>query len=423
MAISRNVASIIVLEVFWAFGVTFVSFDIISAFIYSMEGGAWLVALASTVSCLLLYAPQILVPYFQQRVTHPVGGSALGQAFIVAGYTLMAITLATTHSRPILLTMVVTVVGMHALGNAFAYPFYQQLRLRLFPSRTRSASYSTVLFFSQIAGTVGAALSIPLLNAGGGPTQRNYFWCFVVASVLGAIASLCFAFMRDPAPTPEPAVSVRPLSDFLAESVKIFRGDGNLRAFVVSEWMNWLSSMGSTFITFYAVGLFGEFIAAECNFVRVLGAILAVPIAHLVVSRISARAAIITFYLCSIALYLVLLLPPARWMILFATFLVGCAVVFRVNYMFHYVTGICPHDNKSTYYAICNTAVSPITVIGPLLGGLFVNILGGYRPVFAVAIAPLLVGLFLAWKVLKDPIAPSEEISVVPRVALKRMTN
>jgi len=423
MTFNRNVTAIITLETLWSLGMAFLTFDILSALIYSTGGSPILVAVASTANGLLVYAPQIFVPYFQQRIRHYVGGAALGQGFIVFGYTLPAIALLVSENHALLRWMVVASLAMAGLGNAFCYPFYQQMRLRLFPPMFRSASYSTALFFSQIGGALGAALCIPVLNAADGPTQRNYLWCFVIAIALGAAATACFGLMRDPNPPPPRPAEIRPLGSFLREFVEIFRADRNLRVFLGSEWLNWLSGMGSTFVAFYAVTKFGESIAAPCSFARYVAAVAVVPLAHLVVTRLGARATNVAFYWCSIAMFVVLLFPATKPTILIASFLLGATGVFRVNYMFHLIAGLCPDADKSKYFALCNVAVAPAILIGPFLGGLVLKAGGSYRALFGLSIIPLVAGLWLVCKKMTDPAPPVEEAGAVPRVSLKRMTN
>jgi MFS family permease len=421
MILNRNVAWIIVLETLWGFGFAFITFDIISALIYSMGGSAMLVAIASTANVLLLYGPQLFVPYFQQRLTRVIGGSAVGQIFIVFSFVLMAIALGTASSKPLLRTSAVVMVACAALGNAFTSPFYQQLRLRMFPSRTRSASYSTVLFMGQIATTIGAGLSILLLTARGGPSQRNYFWCFLVASVLCSCSTVCYVFLRDPYPS-APVSQTRQFRAFVREYLDTFRGDRNLRVFLLSEWMFWLSTMGSTFMVFYAVNCFGEGIAPRCSFARSLGLIAAVPCVHWIVSRINPRSAIITFYCIGIVLNILLALPAARSVLLFASTLIGAMTICRINYLFHFIASLCPQTDKMKYYALCSAVVSPATLVGPLLGGMLLTLLGNYRLLFAITIIPLAIGLWLATKVLKDPVSRPEEVGAMPRATLKRMT-
>lgn len=423
MKLDRNVAFIVTLEALWAFGTAFIPFDIISALIYSLGGSEFLVATISTASGVLLYGPQVLVPYFQQRIRHTIGGSALGQAWIVAGYVSIGIALAISRSPSVILAAVVIGLSLGTLGNAFNYPFYQNLRVRLFPSKTRSKSYSTVLFFGQITGTVGAALAIPLLKAYEGPAHENYLWCFSVACIVTTLSTTCYAFLRDPNPPPPVSEPIRPLSSFIREFIEIWRADRNLRVFVVSEWLNWLSGMGSTFIAFYAVKTFGQGIAAECSFTRVLAAILTVPLAHYIVSRRGSRWAIIGFYIAAIGLYLPLTFPPHRWLIFISMVMWGICAIFRVNYLFHFIAGMCPSPDKTKYYALCNLMITPMILIGPFLGGVLVHVTGSYRLVFGLSIIALSAALWVACTKLKDPVEPESEVGTVPRTVLKRMTN
>jgi MFS family permease len=417
------VAALVALEAFWGVGVAFVSFDIVSALIYSLGGGPLLVALASTLVSVLVYAPQFFVPYLQQRIRNFVAGAALGQGIIVLPYLINTVALATPAKPSFLLALIIVGIAAGAVGNALNYPFYQQLRVRIFPSRIRSASYSTVIFFSSIAGAIGAAFSVVLMTAWEGPSRANYICAYAICSVFCIVSTACLFLVRDPNPPAAVSASARRFSLVLQDFLQIFRSDRNLRVFLLSEWMNWLSSMGSTFLAFYAVGLFGESIAAQCGFSRSIATLLTVPIAHLVVSRLGPRRAIISFYLCAITFYFMLVLPSSRFMILFASFLLGSVQIFRINYLFHFIAALCPESDKTRYFALCSVAVSPCTVIGPFLGGWLVNTFGSYRLVFAVAILPLLIGLWLVWKVLKDPSTePPDDRGVVPRVALKRMT-
>lgn len=258
------------------------------------------------------------------------------------------------------------------------------------------------------------------------PTFTNYFWCFSVGTILFIISTACYSLLRDPTPPDSDTSTHRPLGAFLREYLEIIRSDRNLRVFLLSEWMNWLSAMGSTFIVFYAVNIFGQRIAAQCNFTRFLAMILVVPLAHFIVSRLGPRKAIVMFYVCAIGMFIPLALPPSRASILASTFLLGCSLVFRVNYLFHFIAALCPDANKSGYYALCSFAVGPMILVGPFIGGTIVKLMGGtmdsYRLVFAISIAPLLVGLWLVWKVLKDPVDVEPAVDAVPRTALKRMT-
>lgn len=423
MSVNRNVATIVTLESLWGLGAAFVTFDIISALIYRLGGGAMLVALASTASGVLLYAPQVLVPYFKQRIVHPVRGAALGQAIIVAMYVLVAIGLGLTTSSRILLTLVVLAVALSSLGNALNYPYYQQLRLRMFPPKARSKSYSTALFFSNSAGAAGAALCIVLLTAAGGPAHRNYFWCFALGSSLLVASTICYGMLRDSHPTEPAARELRPLSAFLREYVEIVRRDRNLRVYLLSECMNWMSSMGSTFMAYYAVSVFGQGIAPECSFWRTLAGIATVPIGHYVVSRFGSRAAIIVFYLCAIAALILFVVPAHKVCVLAAFFLLGSAVIFRVNYLFHFIAALCPDDDKTKYYAVCNVVVSPVILAGPFLGGVFLKVIPNYQVLFALSAVPLVIGFWVAARILRDPGAAVSEDGAVPRVTIKRMTN
>ena len=423
MSDRRNITFLIVLEGVWSFGNAFIAFDIISALIHSLGGGPLLVATASIGFSVLTCVPQLFVPYLQQRIARPIRGSALTQILIVASWGTLTIALAVTRSPKPLLAIIVGAMTVAGLGYALNSPYYQQVRLRLFPSRMRAASYSTLLFFSQITGTAGALLCVPLLTAGGGPTQHNYFLCFVIASVTFMLSTVCYAFLRDPhPPAAEPTPVWRPLSVFLQGYVEILRTDRRLRLFLWSESLIWLSTIGPTFLTYYAVGRFGEGIAAQCSLARIGGGIGAVPLAHWLVASVKPRGAMLAMYLCRIAVCVCMVLPLSRGLVWAATVLLGVAAVIQVSYTFHFVAALCDDANRTKYFALTGAAMGPVALLAPLIGAWLLQLTANNYPLlFAVSLLPLLAGGGLVWRCLTDPVGAEGEFGTVPRITLKRL--
>lgn len=418
----RNVVWILALETLWALGTSVASGDIQIALMSSKGAGATLVAVISILGCFLVYFPQLFVPWFQQRVRHCIGGAALGQGVYAASYFVVLGALIWVSSPRAFLAMLVVAAMMAAMGNALNVPFYQQMRLRLYPARTRSRSYSTVIFSVGVAGALGAWVSIPLMNAWNGPGPRNYTVCYAVGSLLCAASTCCFLMLRDPNPTPPPPERSLTLAESLRELRAIWRDDRNVRMFTWSECANWLGSMGSTFFTFYAVQHFGQGIAAECGFARTAAMLFTVPLGHWLMTRWGPRSTILGYYAGVLLLCVLMALPPARATILLAFAVFGLALMFRLNYIFHFITSLGNHADKTRYYAICNAVISPFTILGPLLGRWFLGAThDNYRLLFAVSLVPFMAGAWIVWRHVKDPSGPEDEIGAMPRSSLKRM--
>jgi len=417
----RNVQFIVTLEVLWAFGSSFVTMDIISALVYAQGGSAGLIALVTASTGFLTNAPQLFVPYFQRRIAHPLVGAGMSQAFMASVWVVAAAMLWLATSPFWIMAAAIGAAASCGLGSAFNYPNYQQMRLRLFPSRTRSRSYSTVLFFSQISGMLGALVCVPLLNLGGKPTQQNYFFCFAVASCLFVLSTSCYVFLRDPNPPPQTAAK-RPLFTFLREYGDLLRADANLRVFLFSEIFAWLSGIGAGFLTYYAVRKFGESIAPQCTVARIAAGLIAVPLAHLLVTRLKPRVTMVAYYLGVIATF-ALILAPSRFMVWAAMFALGAAMIFRVNYLFHLVAAMSGEADKAKYFALSSAVGAPFMLFLPALGAWVLRITNdNYALVFALSAAPMFVGLAIVCLFLKDPPPQKVEVGAVPRVTLKKMS-
>jgi MFS family permease len=417
----RNVNGIITLEALWGFGASFVTMDILSALIYAQGGSAMLVAALVTGTSFITNAPQLIVPYLQQRVSHPIRGAGFSQAFMATGWVIATVVLCTATAPLWVMGAAIGAAVSGGLGSAFNYPYYQQMRLRLFPARTRSKSYSTALFFAQIAGMLGALACVPLLNWGGKPTQENYLFCFAVASVLFVLSTSCYLFLRDSNPPPKTAAQRR-LSEFLREYVGLLRGDRNLRVFLFSETFAWMSGIGAGLLTYYAVREFGEGIAPQCTVARCAAALIAVPLAHFVVTRLKPRVTMVAYYLCVIATF-ALILAPWRVAVWAAMFSLGAAMIFRVNYLFHLVAAMSGESNRAHYFALSSAVGAPFMLFLPALGAWVLRVTNdNYTLLFALSAAPMFVGMAIVLLFLKDPPPQEADVNAVPRVTLKKMS-
>jgi len=418
----RNVILLNLLEILWAFGAAFVTANVLAALIHSRGGGPTLMAVVTICTAVVGSAPQLLVPYLEQRIVHPVRGAALSQVLMVVGWGAIAVGLVFNTSNQQMLAVIIGAEILVGLGGALNYPFYQQMRMRLFPPRTRAKSYSTVLFSAQAAATVGAVVCVPVLNAGGAPTQHNYLVCYAIAGGMFILSTLCYLWLRDPHPTPV-ATPHRPPAAFLREYGELLRSDRNFRWFLASESFAWSAGIGATFVAFAAVQRFGENIAAPSSLARCIISLVAVPIAHYVVTRFKPRGAMAGYYVSLIASFVLMMLPLSRWLAVIAIALDGAAMIFRVNYLFHFVGGLATDTNRTRYFALTNAIGAPFMLIGPLLGAWLLKMTGNnYSVPFAVSIGMLCIGLAIVRWRLRDPTSIEAEHGVVPRVTLKRLT-
>lgn len=419
----RNVVCLVLLEVFWCFGAAFIGGDILAGLIHSQGGGPLALAVVTICGSVLTAAPQLLVPFLEQRITQPIRGAAWSQASIILGFVGIAVALAMLKTPALILGVIVGAQMIIGLGNAVCAPYYQRARMRLFPPQARSASYSTVLFASNASAMLGAVWCVSVLNTGGAPTQQKYLICYLVATGMAVLSTGCYLFMRDPNPVAPPPTDRRSLASFGGEYVELLRRDRTLRWFLICECFAWLGTIGGTFLTFSAVQRFGEDIAAQCNLARIAAALAAVPVAHYLETRHGSRAPMLAHYVCLIAALVGMLTAATPALAIVAVGLCGVGMTCRVSYMFHFVAALTHDAQRTRYFALSNAIGAPFSLVCPLIGTWLLTISGNnYAAPFGVAMVALGIGLVLVWRRLDDPTGDDEQ-RVVARVTLKRLSS
>lgn len=420
----RNEIFLIALEVFWGFGFAFIGNDILTALVYAQGGGPTFIALMIISINFLSNAPQLLVPYLEQHIRHPVRGALWSQVVIVAGWGAIAVGLWLQLGPARVLGVILVAHVVMGLGQAVNYPYYQKARLRLFPVKTRSKSYSTVIFAAQLAGMLGALACVPVMKAGGGPSLHNYTVGYVIALVMFALSTVCYLFLHDSTASIPASTPARPLRELFSEYAGLWRTDKTLRIFMACECCAWLGTTGTAFLPYCAIRRFGEDIAAPANFGRYMAALVTVPVVHYLVTRCRARAALQGYYYSLLAAFALMLLPLGRTWAMAAIALISVATIFRVNYLFHFVAGMSTDANRTRYFALCNAVAAPFILTCPLFGSWLLQVSGqNYNFPFGVAVVFEITGLVIATRFLPDPEPPTTEVGTIPRVTLKRLAN
>ncbi len=387
-----------------------------AAFVVRVTSSAVAVGAAEAIARLGWLAPQLLVAHYAQGVRRrkPIylaaGWGRAGCLALLAGMLWAGAPVFGPLAAGGVAVLFFALWTAFACVSGLAAVPYNDVIGRTIPADRRSRLLAVRMFAGGLLA-MGAGLGIRVLL--GGVSEEGlaaYGMIFGMGAVVLAASTGCFALMREP---PAPLARARPpFPMFLAEGMRVLRGDRRFRTFLWAQLFAGLSAMTAPFYVLQARWLgrvaeaeIGTFLAAEA-----LGALMLNPLWGWWGDRRGKlsllRALAVTELIGPIlALGLGWMVSPDSRLVLpgyAAAFLVvGAAAGGRVVADLGYLMEISPDERRAEYSGYMNVLVAPSRLL-PLLAGMLVELFS-FRIVFLIAVGSGLLRLAILGRLARIP--------------------
>jgi MFS family permease len=342
--------------------------------------------------------PQLLTANHTEGLRRKLPFTVLCGTFERLPYPLIGIVILTlaVPAPAMALLLILSLRALAALSGGLGTPAWYDLIAKVIPLRRRGLYSSVGNGLGAVLGIGGAVLSGWILLRWEYPL--DFAMCFFAASVFLFLSLAAFFLNEEP---DSPTVKKRQaLSVYLRQLPGVVARDRNYLHYLISRAIVLTGSMGAGFYMVYGVERFGlaESNAATLTAVLVGSQAVAGLAWGQVGDRVGHKAV-----LCGEALFVGLaagtawLAPSAVW--LGVTFvMVGIAASASTVSAMNIILEFCRPEDRPTYIGLTNTLLAPFYALGPFIGGALAAWLG-YRPMFLVAVAVVVVGggLMLLW--------------------------
>ena len=384
------------------FGVSFISSStIVPLFISKLTSSSLPIGLAAVIAQSAWFLPQLFTAHAIERLARKKPVVVNLGLFLerVPVWLLVIAAIVASQSAPLALALFFIGYAWHGLGAGVVATAWQDLIARCFPVDRRGRFFGTSVFIGTGMGTIGAALSIQLLETFPFPT--NFVTTCAIAATSITLSWFFLALTREPAqPSHSPRQSER---EFWAQLPEIPRRDTNFRRFLIARLLLALGGMGTGFVTVSAVqrwqvadSTVGAYTAAMLvgqTLGNLAFGFLADRFGHKLSLELGAVASCAAFVLAWLA-------PAPEWYYLVFALLgitLGATIVSGILVVMEFSEP----QRRPTYIGMANTSVGLASVAAPLIGAWLAGV--GYGWLFAISAAVNLLALAsMRWWV-KEP--------------------
>lgn len=291
-------------------------------------------------------------------------------------------------------------LSISAFGMGIATPAWYDIIAKAIPVERRGIFSGIGHGLGAFIGIAGAYFVGVILEAFLFP--NNFAILFIVASAFMGISWIGLALNREP-PSLKTKERMR-LGEYLSELPHIFRSDSNYSRFLISRGMVHLGAMSIGFFMVYGterfdidgaeIGLLTGILIGSKAVMNLVWGLLGDQNGHKVVLSGAALAVALAA--------LTAWLAPSFWWLALTFVLLGAYLAADEVSALNIILEFCAPEDRPTYIGLTNTLFAPVLIVAPLLGGWLAD-LGGYRPMFLVALVIALVGSLMLAIWVKEP--------------------
>ncbi len=313
-----------------------------------------------------------------------------------------------------------TVMAIRLAALGIVVPLWGDLLRRLFPDNRRGQAMGIIIGTSSVFGVLGAAYARYILSRFQFPT--NFSHLFIIAGIFMTIAAGLYRMAREVVPS-EADTSSRQLS-YRSVLLAAIKTDQRLRRFIFSCYIYQMGAMVAIFFPVYAIEQFAQPAEIAGTFTLLLMA--AAAVGGLVLGRLGDRRGyrrvLAWGIVAMIGATLTALVSPTITLFYAVFIFLGLAnSAFGVG-LINMLVEMCPHEDKSTYVALFNTAAIPTQIGAPILAGYLGDRLG-LGVVLIAAIGMQLAAFVTLLALVDDPRRPGRRVlRWPPRRWLRRLT-
>ncbi len=285
---------------------------------------------------------------------------------------------------------------LFSMSGGFAGLSYSELIGKLFKSKERGNLYSSKQFIGSISAFGGGLIVTRVFSLGNLPYPLNYVILLFIGFIGLAISSVGFYFIKEP-----PSVVISKENDTLLNYIKeipsLLKNDFIFSNFIIVENMASFSLMILPFYMVYARDIFDlnqNYIGRYLLF-QITGTIFSNFIWGFLSKRFGSKSVVRTciFIGGSIPIAALILSRFGPDIYSFVFLLVGFVISGRRIGFDSYLLDIAPEDKRTVYLGVRGT-LNIFVVILPILGGIFIDIIG-YPTTFIVVSVLMYVSVYL----------------------------
>ncbi|MFQ6097259.1 MAG: MFS transporter [Armatimonadota bacterium] len=399
----RNVAANLGVEAFWGIGMSLMSWAaILPVFMQRLGASTVLIGALPAVALTGFAVLQIPTAYLVSPLRKKKTVFALlhiPACLVWLAIALLTFQFAAARPRRTLVAFLV-LYGLYTLSIGVVIPMWTDFINRLMPSRRRGRAYGLMFMAGNLAGLAGAGLAGHLLGALRFPD--NFGACFILTFVSLSKGTACIGANKEPDGTPAPPRASA--AEFLMGLLSVIRDNRHFRRFLVARGLLDLAAMAGAFYAVYAVGRFD--LGDEAA--RAFTAAMVVPqiATSLLWGWLGDRAGYKSVALGAAALRLsaaaLALIASDAWLFYVVFALMGTTLNGEWVATPNLVVELCPHEDKTTYVSLANTALALPRAAAPLLGGT-IAARASYTTVFCAALVLQAIGTAAFAALVREP--------------------
>jgi len=283
-------------------------------------------------------------------------------------------------------------VFLFSFSGGFAGIAYTDIIGKFIKKGERGTLYAFKQFFSSIGFLVGGFFVALVFNMSDISYPENYTLILFMGFIGLIIASGAFWFIREP---PSKIEKHDRFSVFIKKIPKILKSDKKFSKFIIVENLTSFSLMILPFYIVYAQDVFNTTLLSFYLFSIIIGAIISNVFWGAISKKISSKRVVdICIFIGGIIPVLsILIVPLGPYVFAMIFVLVGFIRSGRVVGFEPYLLDLAPDSDRTAYLGIRGT-LSILTVVLPLIGGVFIELLG-YVSTFGIVAIVMFFSLFL----------------------------
>ncbi len=390
---------------FYGLGLSFASFGtIMPLFVSTLTDSTFLIGLIAAIHSIGWYFPQLLTAKSVaglSRFRPTVLGLTLHERLPYFVLALVAWLAVGVFSRELALILTFVIVIWQALGAGFTATAWQSMIAKIIPDKMRGRFYGTQSSIANLTGVGGAVLAGIILQTL--PSPLDFTLCFLICGVAMMISFGFLATTREPAIEP-PKESRLSWGEFIRKLRLILRQNPNFRWFIVARMIGQVATVGAAFYTIHSQRQFGLEEATLGFMAGVMGLAitLATPLFGWFGDRTSHRLAFaLGMCLAGSSAFIALIAPSGGWFYLVFA-LLGMANGALWATPMALTVEFSPESERPYYIGLASTAVAPVALLVPVVGGLLADSVG-ISWTFLLAIVGALLAAVVLLFLVRDP--------------------
>ena len=396
---------------FFSLGMGFTSLNtILTLFVRNLTTSNILLSFATIIAMLGSYLPQIFIANYTETVKWKKPLTAYFGIFQRLPWLIMAILTYSLQgiSSSWLLVTFFFLYAMYSIASGLTTPPWYDLTAKIIPADRLGRYFGLRNFAGGILEFTGASIAGVILKNLGFPT--NFIVLFGLTFITLTVSLFFFLSIKEP-DYPVVKKAVR-LSEYLGSLPEILRKNKNFRLYIIGLIFLQFYVMGNVLYTASAivslhlskvqqglqVGMFTAImLGCQALFFLIWGN-LSDRLGHRQIILISAVLNIMAASLAAIGTHLYL------YYIIFAC--VGISQAASRISLLAIIPEFCSPEERPTYVGLANSIPGLANIIAAAMCGVLADIFN-YRVVFLLAVALILIGVWILLKHVKDPRKPN----------------